>query len=72
MRVHDYNFESATGWIYKSDGGGRPLSMYRSIGGLARTLTARYYKTGSGNIIGHWDDGYATTGILEIEDTGSD
>ena len=46
--------------------------MYRSIGGLARTLTARYYKTGSLDIISHWDDGYATTGILEIEDTGSD
>lgn len=41
-------------------------------GGLARTLTARYYKTGASNILEHWTDGYATTGILEIEDTAGD
>lgn len=35
---------------------------------MARTLTARYYKTRSSNILEHWDDGYATTGILEIMD----
>lgn len=58
-------------------GGGttRTRELWRS-GGLARTLTARYYKTGASNILEHWDDGYATTGILEIygdvEDTPSD
>lgn len=48
--------------------GGRLLSEHWCYGGLARTITARYYKTGSSNILEHWDDGYATTGILEIMD----
>ena len=48
------------------DRGGWILPEHGCIGGLARTLTARYYKTGVTNIIGHWDDGFATTGILEV------
>lgn len=54
------------GACLKSLTGGGILPEHGGIGGLARTLTARYYKTGVTNIIGHWDDGFATTGILEV------
>ena len=56
------------GACLKSLTGGGILPEHGGYGGLARTLTARYYKTGSSNILEHWDDGYATTGILEIMD----
>lgn len=38
-----------------------------SIGGLCRTITAGYYKAGLARIVGHLTDGYAATGILEID-----
>lgn len=53
-------------------GGGRTFPLDRSIGGLARTITARYYKTGAANILEHWEDGYSDTGIIEIEDSAGD
>lgn len=56
------------GACLKSLTGGGVLPEHGGYGGLARTLTARYYKTGLSNILEHWDDGYATTGILEIMD----
>ena len=52
--------------------GGRTFSLDRSAGGLARTITARYYKTGAANILEHWEDGYSDTGIIEIEDSAGD
>lgn len=53
-------------------GGGRTLPVHWYNGGMARTITARYYKTGASNILEHWDDGYATTGVIEIEDSAGD